>query len=63
MTAIIAITILAGIAAAAAAGQVAEQPVRIPVRVRDDRRSCAAPAPPLAWRKIGAAYENCDFQH
>ncbi len=35
MTAIIAITILAGIAAVAA-GQVAEQPVRIPVRVRDD---------------------------
>ena len=36
MTAIIAIAILAGIAAAAA-GHVAEQPVRIPVRVRDDR--------------------------
>ncbi len=37
MTVIIAITILAGIAAVAAAGQIAEQPVRIPVRVRDDR--------------------------
>ena len=36
MTAIIAIAILAGLGAVAA-GQIAEQPVRIPVKVRDDR--------------------------
>ncbi|SHE61994.1 hypothetical protein SAMN05444339_101895 [Loktanella atrilutea] len=36
MTAIIAITILAGIAAVAA-GQMADQPVRVAVRVRDKR--------------------------
>lgn len=36
MTAIIAILVLAGLGAVAA-GQLAEKPVRIPVKVRDDR--------------------------